>query len=411
MPIIGSAYKPLAITAAATPCVRRQDFNRDNPAGTKLLDYINRLTADKKAALAKLLPLFTSNNFPKSWIEETDDSIKINDWQLNGAISWDYNPDYLLRDKARLHVIADLAALGFEVGFVSLDPQYYEMLNNDVVAAAQSAGVKMENLALLNRIDPSAEDFVLSFPRDLLTQLGNSFYFLPALRGFDLSVIKNWARGFNLSYDNIANGGAVVVAKHERFSFVSDPAHKASQYRVGSQSYLEVKNEETARQRVTGLMRQSDIKLYSLPVVWMDAFPPSLYRELNFKKKVLFPNVHIDLAVMYLSPEQALFVSERYYQENKDRLDQIADDIKPNIFDTLPDEDGLPINSLPLPGGGVYMDSQAQQAIAKVRGHNIEVFETSIPVGTWGWGAHGGLHCATNIINVLDADVPSDLRI
>lgn len=147
-------------------------------------------------------------------------------------------------------------------------------------------------------------------------------------------------------------------------------------------------------------LERMGIKVYRIPTGWMEAVPPNILQELGTDKKIFLPADHADMHVMYLPTERGLFFSESYYREHQDLLDRIVAEIRPEIFGTLPDEDGLPINSLPLPNGGVYIDKAARQAIKIIRQAGIRVETTSQPFGTWAWGTWGGIHCSTNLINL-----------
>ena len=156
-------------------------------------------------------------------------------------------------------------------------------------------------------------------------------------------------------------------------------------------------------------LEKKGYQVHKLPVGWTDLFPPFVSEELNTEKRFFMPMDHADLSVMYLPAERGLFFHEPYYQEHQNLLDRIVEQVRPDIFGVLPEEDGLPINSLPLPDGGVYMDRAAQKSARILAEAGIRVNTTSKPFGSWAWGTQGGIHCSTNLINLPEADLPADI--
>jgi hypothetical protein len=139
-------------------------------------------------------------------------------------------------------------------------------------------------------------------------------------------------------------------------------------------------------------------KTFRVPHGWIDVFPPDLLRQLGTRQRFLIPMDHADTQVLHLSKENALFFDEAYYREHYLLLDRIVREVRPDIFGLLPYEDGLPINSLPLPDGGVYMDQAARESTDILRQAGIRVEVSSRPFGPWAWGSQAGIHCATNTV-------------
>jgi len=123
-----------------------------------------------------------------------------------------------------------------------------------------------------------------------------------------------------------------------------------------------------------------------------------MQRQLNTDIKFLQPADHVDMNILHLPHENGLFFGERYFRDNRTFLDHLVKQVKPKLVNILPDENGLPINSLPLPDGGVYMDKAASESKWILDNLGIRVETTSKPLGAWAWGGCGGIHCSTNTL-------------
>jgi hypothetical protein len=305
-----------------------------------------------------------------------------------------------LREKARLTLVSDLTKLGFRVGMIANDPEHYEMFNPLFLEEARRAGVDDQNMKLIAPKSSDVGDVFAYFPRDLFIQFGETVYLNHAMRGYDLGVFQDWFWGLRWDYGAFAHGGAFVVDFASKIAFVAEESSEKFLTCSNVEEKAFITRERMSQNQGVRALKELGIRIYEMPVCWVDVLPPEVMGELGGSKRLLIPHVHTDLSVLRLNEENALFFPEPYYAENQNVLDAIVDEVRPDIFAALPEEDGLPINSLSLPDGRVYMDSAAGRSPQILRDLGIKVETTSEPFGTWAWGIMSGIHCATNVLNL-----------
>lgn len=407
-PLVGP--KPVVVTSNRTFAVRHDALRA---LKVKLRQAISVSELAMLAPLVNLeqveplLRAVLAGQFGEEMVEETESAIRIKDPRiflplrqemLSNREAW--------RDSARLMLIKDLVGLGMRVAVLTPDPVVYELANPNFVDQAKAVGVKSEDIIDLHKEAESDGPGSISYPRDLFVQLEDTVYLSPGEHNpYNWEKFFAWANGLRRNYSRIGFGGEVVIG--DRFALISDP-YKPDMNMLGlnaierfrMQSMDDILTMTTIGEAEHTLQRKG-YQTFRIPTGWMDLYPPEVLAELGIRKKLQLPSDHADMQVLFLPQERGLFFDEEYYRTNRGLLDQILEQVRPNTFRTIPDEDGLPINSLPLPNGGVYVDSMAQNAIKILRQAGIEVFPSSKPFGTWAWGSNAGIHCSTNQVNLL----------
>lgn len=336
--------------------------------------------------------------FSREAVEETGEEFKVKYASLAVPMrEVDLFGNRRLRTQSRLTLISDLSGLGYRVALLALSPKDWLCLDPDFEESARSAGAKKEDFVYITSDEKLAPR--ISYPRDFFVQIKDTIYLNPEFGHWEWEGLFDYAKGLRRDYSRIGFGGEVVIG--DGFAFLSKqyipPEIEKESFQIQARMHL---LEMTTVGETKSTLKRMGLNVYEIPTGWVDAFPPEIVNQLGTSKRFLLPFDHADMQVLHLPVENAVFLSERYYRENRAVLDPMFDQVKPVTFGTLPDEDGLPINSFPLPDGGVYVDSAARQSVKILREAGIEVHTSSQPIGTWGWGMHGGIHCATNVINL-----------
>lgn len=400
-----AARKPVMITAAQTPFINRNIFhkmlgeNHLDPGITwREADEASRIV-DVGRSLKKVKDILHKCGRQQD-VEECEEGFRIGG-ELANKLRVDYFADEATRDRARLTMIADLKRLGYRVAMLAMDPAEYELRNTGFNAEAVGNGLEPQDMILMKKKQDGQGEFSLSFPRDLFVQLGRTVYVNPGAECFDWGPFFNWA-GENIDRESsrIGFGGEVVIA--DRFAFLSesyapDISSLSPNEQEKAMTYLQLL-EMLSIGETELTLRKLGRKVYRVPCGWADLLPPGILAGLGTKKRFLIPADHADMNLMHLPTENAVLVKEPYYRDNKTLLDRIMEEIKPDLFAILPDEDGMPVNLLPLPYGGVYLDQVSANSINILRQAGIKVETTSRPFGTWAWGGQGGIHCSTNTV-------------
>ncbi|MCX5748789.1 MAG: hypothetical protein NTZ10_00880 [Candidatus Saganbacteria bacterium] len=292
--------------------------------------------------------------------------------------------------KAKKVLMQDLISLGYRIGLLAPDPKIYEYFGSNVINEAKDIGIREQDIVHIS--DQRKPMLKIKFLRDNFVQIADTLYVTPKFRRNDLSGLLNWAKGLKIQPAELGHQGVTTIG--DKFAFICEPWMPP-----------EEKNAPVSRSVIGQYVRSISSKLSALgikpfvvPSGFMDAFPPEILDKIGTKRRFLIPSDHSDFNILYLPVENAVFFMEPYYEANKRFLDQIVKQINPSKFGLLPDEDSLPANSLPLPGGGVYVDSAAKRTIEVLRNAGIRVEVSSIPFGMFGLGIHGGIHCSTNEI-------------
>lgn len=353
----------------------------------------------------KLAKEILNGNFKKEQVEECGEGYRIKDLVMCENLTMDLIDAEPQRDEARLTLISDLTRLGYRVAMVTPDLKIYESLSPDFVDRAKNAGIGEKDIIKVEAPRGQEKNLPPSFPRDHFSLVGNTLYFNPTSY-FDRAGLFSWlrkevgtSRAFGM-YDHspIGNGGEVVLGNEVAFlgSKITPYMHELPEQ---MQAVLLEREKDTTKAAKREL-QDMGFETFIIPPGWADLLPPPVLSELNTDKRFFISMDHADMHVLFHPQKNGLFFSQAYYREHKALLGQIVEKMKPDIFGVLPEDDGLPINSLVLPNGAVYMDMAAQQSIRILRQAGIEVETTSKPIGTWGWGMQGGIHCATNTISL-----------
>jgi hypothetical protein len=406
---MAAAYTPIIITASPDIPNRKGSFRRIRRemgwGNIPSVEALNRLR--RESYLPEVLEFareILKGNFTREQVEECDQGYRIKDPEMCRNLNIDLIDAEPQRDEARLTLISDLTRLGNRVALITLDSEEFEILNPEFVDKAKDAGVNEKDIIETHPPEGVGMYFPPSFPRDHFSQVGNQLYFNPDSY-FD-GRIFSWARRFVgmsramnlLDYSPIGHGGEVVVGNGTAFlgSKRVPYMHELSEQR---QVFLRAREKQATKTAERDL-QEMGFDTFVIPQGWVDLLPPYVLSELNTDKRFFILMDHADMNVMLHPQQNGLFFRESYYQEHRTLLDPIVEKIKPSIFRVLPEEDGLPVNSLVLPNGVVYMDAAAEQSVGILRGAGVKVETTSKPIGTWNWGNMGGIHCATNIINL-----------
>ncbi len=320
-------------------------------------------------------------DFDLGKVERIPLGFKIKDVELQSKLQ---NLLYkFVSSEARETLVSDLVSLGYRVGLLMPDPKTHEFLNEEHASIdnlSQKHGIKREDVFGIS--DYVSGRSITNYPREIFNQSLDRVLINWAYQRFDLRSLHQRILSSNLEFEfsPLGNGNRVLMG--DDFAFVCEPEPLAQDY------YAAVKKD----------LEKRGIRLFSIPHGWADMFSRATLEPFTTEKRIFAPTHHPDMSVMFLPREKALFFSKMYYWQNKERIDRVIDQISPNIFDVLPDEDGVPINSLPLPDGGVFMDRAASRSQEIIRSHGIRVETTSKPFGIAAWGGFAGIHCATNTL-------------
>jgi hypothetical protein len=398
---IPSGYRPYIVTSPTnTYCRRnfaaqiRKEFARNGIHNVDIRSQIARtLSANRDNAMSLMKEVLSKRPLPDG-VVETQDSFRVTDGALISVLMGQfYNPKEL-RETARLTLIRDLSELGYDMALMMPDPEEYEPVDEDFLPKADTAGIKEDRHIF---VDTPIDLANTLFPRDHFTQIGKTLFLNPNYYGQDVLGLKNWAKGLTIKQTTLGHGGECVIGDAAAFLCPSYLPPDISNLSNKPQEVFDRMIEEDIEHKML-VLHLCGIRSFAVPHTWSSAFPPEMLDLVGAQKPILIPMDHADMSLLYLSRDKALFTLESYYREHKDLLDRIVEEVSPDIFDTLPDEDGLPANSLPLPDGGVFMDKAAGGSINKLRSLGIRVETTSRPFGEWAWGSGGGIHCATNEI-------------
>jgi len=408
---IVSPYKPVIVTSCRTlvlECSYVKEIKRAFGPEVGIHEaWRMGVLKNQAETLPKAIEL-VQGKLPQEDVSETDEHFKINDLFLCLKLRQEMILDQEWRDEARLTLVSDLTNLGFRVAALIPDPKVYQYADPTQIEKMRTAGVAEEDMIFISHTDQENPVGSFDFPRDLFVQIDNTVYLSPDKENsYNWDNFFKWAKGLKRNYSRIAVGGEVIMGND--FALVSDPAKQNLEF-LGEEAtefmeFAEMMTLGEAEETLRAMGKQ----VFRIPTGWTELYPPHIIEEIGGSKPILMPADHADLQVLHLPEENGLFFSERYYRDNRDLLDSIVEQIRPNLSGTLPDEDGLPINSLPLPGGGVYMDAAATESARILRDAGIRVETTSVPYGSWAWGTNAGIHCSTNLINLPDPDLPADL--
>lgn len=399
-----SMYKPAIVTSSCVPALRHTTARKMRAITGDDFSLSDLVEQDRamhiKPELMQIANSIIRGEFGSEMVEECNEGYRIKHPMLIGLLT--QNKDVVedrKRAQARLTLISDLSRLGYRVALLAHDPDIYEFMDPNFLTEAEKAGVQKNDIIFLNAPEEYDPEAKMTFPRDMFVQLGNTVYINPSIGGlFNLEKIMKWAPGLKRDYSRIGFGGEVVIG--DNFAFLSEqyrPDLEDAPYSVAAEMEL---SRLTSIGETEGTLQGMGYEVHTIPSGWVELFPPSFLAEIGTDKRFFIPNDHADFNVMHLPAENALFFNAPYYREHREALDPIIERIKPDIFRTLPPEDGLPVNSLPLPDGGVFMDKAAAESAGIIREAGIRVETTSIPVGTWQWGTWSGIHCITNTINI-----------
>jgi len=333
--------------------------------------------------------------FGKDQVLEVENGFRIFDYSLAEQMHIHLNEDQKAADAGRITLLSDLSGLGFEVGLITPDPMKEEFLDLGFIYAAKNAGVPTKNIVYVNSKQDMNEVSV-SFLRDCFTQIGKTVFINEDARSLSWNELKDRAPGLNWKYSRLGFGGEFVVAG--KFAFMSNMSKEQLNLARHSlnmnlyQAHMAVKTEAKKQ------LEQMGRTVFTLPPIWTDIIPPSVMKEIGTEKRIFTMMDHPDFIVLYPYLDNAIFFDRTYYKEHRDLIRRMLDIIKPKRFATLPDEDGLPLNSMRLPFGGVYMDAAAERSTKVVQSSGVKAHVSSIPFGAFRWGLHGGINCSTNII-------------
>ncbi|MFA5840355.1 MAG: hypothetical protein WC890_06855 [Candidatus Margulisiibacteriota bacterium] len=337
---------------------------------------------------------------PREACVECEDGYRITHPQLIEMVRQDLVSD-AERITAKQAMATDLVLLGFRVMLIMYDPKRYEHLDPHLLEKAKATGIKDEDLVLLEAEKDDEMPCSLAFPRDLFVQLDDRIYINPECGGpINWKNLFQRASWLKRDYSRIGFGGEVIIG--DTFALLAEqyvPRLTGMSFREREQLKMQLAMFRSVTIGETeGTLSRKGYQVYTLPCGWMELFPPSILAELNTEKKFYVPSDHVDMQAAFLPEERAILLNEPYYRDNKPLMDHILDGIKPSLFKTLPPEEGLPINLLPLPGGGVFLDKASVQSAEILRQAGIKVETTTRPFGTWAWGTWGGIHCSTNML-------------
>jgi|GEM_PF-3349759 len=401
MPQIPSGYRPFIVTSPTNTYCRhnfaaqiRKEFARNGVHNVDIRSQIARTLSDNRDNAMSLMKEVLNKRPLPDGVVEMQDSFRVTDGALISVLMGQfYNPKEI-RETARLTLIKDLSELGYDMALMMPDPEEYEPVDEDFLPKAGTAGIK-EGRHIF--VDTPVDLANTVFPRDHFTQIGKALLINPDYYGQDSIGLKNWAKELTVKNTTVGHGGECVIGDEVAFLCPSYlPPDITDLTNEPQKTFDRMIKEDIDHKEL--LLSLCGIQSYVVPHSWSSAFPPEMLDLAGAQKPILIPMDHADMALLYLFRDKALFTLESYYLNNKDLLDRIVEEVRPDIFDTLPDEDGLPANSLPLPDGGVFMDKAASGSINKLRGLGIRVETTSRPFGEWAWGSGGGIHCATNEI-------------
>ncbi|MDD5382997.1 MAG: hypothetical protein PHH60_05015 [Candidatus Margulisbacteria bacterium] len=405
MSLIVAPYKPVVVTSCRTLTLERSRaelLRRELGKERSLYEMWSAATSHYKSMALALAQDLVGGAFDQRRVEETDEAFKVHDPFVFIPLRQEMVLDEAWRDQARLTLIGDLKRLGHRVAVLAPDPEVYEYSDPRQLEKVKAAGAAEKDIVLMAKNSADEPGGALPFPRDLFVQLDDTIYISPGEHNpYDWGKFLQWAQGLKRNYSRIGMGGEVVIGKD--FALLSEQFNPDRAF-IGAMAdhpVLKLMVMTTIGESEYTLQRKGK-RVFRIPPGWMELFPRQIVAELGTDKPILIPADHADLQVLHLPVENGLFFSERYYRENEQALAPIVDQLKPDRFGTLPDEDGMPVNSLPLPGGGVYMDAAAKGAIAILRQAGIRVETTSRPYGSWAWGTNGGIHCSTNQVNLLN---------
>jgi len=397
--------RPVLLTAAQTPFINRGKYqevlrqcglDRETPWG---MTY-EVCRQEKLSGSLTLAEEILCHRGRLDWVEECEEG-----YRLHGPLAMEMRvetcADEATRDEARLTLLADFRRFGYQTALLAMDPAEYDTVNPGFNDEAIARGLMPRDLLLIKREQELPGSIGLSFPRDLFTQLAETVYINPDAGVFDWRPLFNWAGGgLRQNYSRIGCGGEVVIG--DKYAFLSEqyipdlsflPPEQRLMLEMESRLFNMVTIGETE-----ATLRRFGRQVFRVPYGWTDIFPRQLLAELGTSKRFLVPNDHADMNLMHLPDENAILTAEPYYLENRELIDRLLEEVKPDLFRVLPEEDGLPVNLLPLPGGGVYLDQAAVAAARILRAAGIRVETTSRLFGTFLWGSQGGIHCATNTL-------------
>jgi len=394
--------KPVIITSGRTLAMERsaaRQLRRELGPDTDLYQAWGLINIYRQAEFLPLAMEVLRSGFPGQDVTETEEAFRINNPLIYLPLRQEMVLDEKWRDQARLTLASDLTKLGFRVASLMPDPKVYEYAFPDQIEKMQEAGVAKEDIIFTARSSHGEMSGSIAFPRDLFTQIGDTVYLSVGEQNpYEWEGFFNWAKGLKRNYSRIGFGGEVIIA--DDFALLSEAVRPDRDFLGGiGDPMLDIMELSTIGETQHTLQRMGRT-VHRLPTGWMELFPPEVLEELGAPKPILIPADHADLQVLHLPTENGLYFSERYYKDNREFLDRIVEQVRPDLFGTLPDENGLPINSLALPGGGVYMDAAAQASADILRQAGIRVETTSVPYGSWAWGTNGGIRCSTNLINL-----------
>jgi hypothetical protein len=411
MPIELKAYQPVILTASHSISLRRtsvellrQKIKFKFSEAEILRQYVEGFPQEwQNRPAVKMAKNILAGRYDRSQVEEVEAGFRLKGAQACTVMQQAVFGQEKLRDDARLALISDLTRLGYRVGLLAADPAELLAINTEFEKKAQAAGVAGRDIIYFSWPQDCDGQASLAFPRDLFTQLGDAVYTRPECGPvYDWGRFFAWAKGLGQKQSRFGIGGEVIIGKdHALLSDLYQPelAGNNEKYKGLTEFY-----DQLTIGRGEGLLQSLGYATFRVPTGWSDLLPRSVLEELGTTKRFFIPSDHVDMSAMLLPAERGLFFHAPYYQENRERLDPIVDKIRPAHFALLPEEDGFPVNSLPLPGGGVFMDAAARQSAALLRQMGIRVETTSQPWGGLTWGTVAGIHCSTNTVYLPKAD-------
>ncbi|MFA5113963.1 MAG: hypothetical protein WC529_06705 [Candidatus Margulisiibacteriota bacterium] len=405
MPTIAAPRQTVLFTSCRTLAMERSHFRRIEREFGQEIGLLGLYTAGIALHQKEVLPLaerVVHGGFDRRMVEETEEDFRIHDPLLYLTMRQEMVWDEPWRDLARLVVMSDLTRLGHRVAAFAPDPEVYEYADPQQLELVKEAGVAERDIIFLAKPSHDEPTGSIAFPRDLFVQQKDTVYVAPGEHNpYGWQGFFNWAVGLKRNHSRIGMGGEVIIA--DNFALLSEQVRPDLAMFGGIADPMAEFLSMTTIGESEHTLKRMGKQVYRIPTGWMELFPPAVIEEVGGDKPILIPADHADMQVLHLPAENALFFSERYYRENRSFLERLVEQVRPELSGTLPDEDGMPVNSLPLPGGGVYMDAAARRSVMILRRLGIRVETTSRPFGSWAWGTNGGIHCATNQV-VLPAE-------